>query len=124
MSLRPLVVRCALLELASGLTLAGMLILTGHQRDALGLLFGTATGVANQAMLAVRVAGIGSYGSTKRTQQVMVAGTAVRFAMIGLATVIVLRLATTFSLLGFMTGLLLTMAVGTVIAARWFLRDD
>jgi hypothetical protein len=108
--------------MASGLVLAGILVLAGHQLDALGLLFGTAVGVANQIMLAVRVAGIGTYGSRRRTQQVMMAGTAMRFAMIGLATVIVLRLPATFSFIGFVAGLLLTMAIGTVMSARALLR--
>lgn len=122
MPLRSLVAQCALFGLASGLVLAAILVLAGHQRDAAGILFGTAVGVTNQIMLAVRVAGIGSYGGTKRTQQVMVAGTAMRFAMIGLATVIVLRTPATFSLIGFVAGLLLTMAIGTVVSARSLLR--
>ena len=122
MPLRSLVARCATLGLAAGLILGGLLLAVGHQRDALGLLFGTAVGVANQVMLAVRVAGIGTYGSTRQTQRVMVAGTGMRFAMIGLAAVIVLRLPGAFTLLGFIAGLLLTMVVGTVVGARWFLR--
>jgi hypothetical protein len=78
--------------------------------------------VVNQIMLAVRVAGIGSYGDKKQTQRVMVAGAALRFAMIGLATVIVLRMPATFSLIGFVAGLLVTMAIGTVVSARSLLR--
>lgn len=122
MELRSLVIQCAKASASLGLILAGLLLFAGHQREALGLLFGTAIGITNQIMLAVRVAGIGTYGGVRQTQMVMLAGTGMRFLVIGLATYITIRLSSALSLLGFTTGLLLTMAVGAVLGARWFLR--
>lgn len=124
MELRNLVTRCVLAGLACGLVLTGILLLTNHPREALGVLFGVATGVTNQLMLAVRVNGIGQYGSRGQTQAIMLANTGMRFLMMGLATYMTLRLSATLSLFGFATGLLLTFAVTTVVGARFYLRKD
>lgn len=124
LDLRALALRCILASVSVGLMLAGLMLLTNHSREAWGMLFGTAIGATNQAMLAVRVAGIGNYGSPRQTQRVMVANTGMRFLMIGLATYITIRLSTTLSLLGFTTGLLVTMAVTAVVAGRQLMRDE
>jgi hypothetical protein len=124
MELRRLVQQCVLACLSCGLVLAGVLILIGHQREALGLLFGVAIGVTNQLMLAVRVAGIGEYGSRGQAQAIMLANTGMRFLMMGLATYLAIRLPATISLIGFITGLVLTFAVTTVVGARFYLRQD
>lgn len=124
MELRNLVKQCVLASLAVGLVLAGVMLLTNHQREAYGMLFGTAIGITNQIMLAIRVAGIGEYGSTRQTQAIIMANTGMRFLMLGLATYLTIRVSATLSLLGFTTGLLTTMAVTTVVGARRYLRDD
>jgi hypothetical protein len=124
MELRNLVTQCVMASLAVGFILSGLMLLTNHQREALGMLFGTAIGVTNQIMLAIRVAGIGEYGSARQTQAIIMANTGMRFLMIGLATYITIRLSATFSLLGFTAGLLVTMAVTTVVGARRYMRDD
>ncbi|HWE61943.1 MAG TPA: ATP synthase subunit I [Chloroflexota bacterium] len=122
--LRRLVMQCVLAGVSCGLILAGLLMLTNHQREALGLLFGVAIGVTNQLMLAVRVDGIGRYGSRGQTQAIMAANTGLRFLMMGLATYLTLRLSATLSLLGFTTGLVLTMAAATAVGARFYLRKE
>ena len=124
MELRNLVAQCVTASLAVGCILAGLMLLANHQREAFGMLFGTAIGATNQVMLAIRVAGIGDYGSARQTQAIIMANTGMRFLMIGLATYITIRLADTLSLLGFTAGLLTTMAVTTVIGARRYMRDD
>jgi hypothetical protein len=124
MELRRLVTQCVLAELSCGLVLGGLLLLTMHQRAALALLFGVLTGVTNQLMLAVRVNGIGQYGSRGQTQAIMLANTGMRFLVMGLATYITIRLSATLSLFGFAAGLLLTFAVAPIVGARFYLRKE
>lgn len=124
MELRQLVAQCVLLSMAGGLIIAGLAMSAGHREAAFGVLFGAAIGAMNQVMLGIRVAGIGTYGNVKQTQRVMVAGTGMRFAMIGMAAYIAIRFPGTLSLAGFVAGLMMTMAVATVQSARWFLRGD
>jgi hypothetical protein len=124
MELRRLVSQCVLMCLAGGLLIAGALLLTNHQPQAYGLLFGVLIGVTNQLMLAVRVAGIGEYGARGKTQAIMLANTGMRFLMMGLATYLAIRLSATISLIGFICGLVLTFAVIPVAGARFYLRKD
>jgi len=124
MDLRTLATRCILAGVSIGLILAGVMLLANHQREAWGTLFGTAIGATNQAMLAARVAGIGTYGTARQTRAIMISNTGMRFLMIGLATYITIRLSATMSLLGFTTGLLVTMAVSALVAGRALMRGD
>jgi hypothetical protein len=122
MDLRTLATRSVVTSAALGVVLAVLMLAAGHQRAAVGTLFGVLIGCTNQAMLAVRVSGIGSYGTPRQTQAVMLANTGMRFLMIGLATYLCIRLAAWISLLGFSTGLLATMATSAVVTARALLR--
>lgn len=122
MDLRTLVTQITVFAGSLGLILAGLLLLGGHSRAAVGLSFGVLVGIANQIMIALRVARIGQLGSRKRTIAFIQAGTGMRFLMIGLAACIALKLPGVMDFFGLVAGLLLTMVVGTVVGARLVLR--
>jgi len=122
MDLRPLLSQIALLAGSAGLLLAGLLLVLGHTRDAYGLIFGVTIGVANQGMIALRVSRIGMLGGRRRTIWFIQTGTAMRFLMIAMAVIIVLREPQALGFLGLVAGLLLTMVVGAVVGIRMVLR--
>ncbi len=122
--LRVVVVRTILVSCAVGLVCAGMLRLTGHSREGSGLLFGTAVGVCNEMMLANRVARIGAFGSARETAIMMRTGTFMRFLMIGLATVMAIRLHSTLSFGAVLVGIVYPIVVANVVGARYLLRSD
>jgi hypothetical protein len=123
MDVRTLATRSVVASARVGLVLVVLLFFAGHQRAAAGALFGALIGCINQVMLAVRVAGIGRYGTARQTQAVMLANTGMRFLLIGLATYLCIRLPEAMSLLGFATGLLAMMVTSTVVTARALLRE-
>ncbi len=122
MPVKPLLLQIALLAGAIGLPTAAILLLLGHSSGAAGLLFGTVVGVANQAMIAFRVARIGQIGSRRRTILFIQTGTALRYIMIGAAAIITFRKPETYDFFGLVAGLVLTMVVGAIVGVRMVLR--
>ncbi len=122
MELKPLVLQIAIFAGIAGIPLTGILLVSGHSREALGLLFGLAVGTVNQMMIAFRVARIGQVGGRRQTILFIQTGTALRYVMIGAAAAIALREPATLSFGGLVGGLVLTMIVGAVVGARMVLR--
>ena len=122
--LRVVVVQTVLASCAVGLLCAGLLLLTGHTREGSGLLFGTAIGVCNEMMLANRVARIGIVGSARETAIMMRVGTFMRFLMIGLATIMAIKLHSTLSFGAMLIGVVFPIVVANFVGARYLLRPD
>ena len=122
--LRVVVIQTALVSTAVGLVVGSLMLMSGFSREAWGLLFGTAVGVMNQLMLANRVARIGEFGSATATQRMLRAGTAMRFLMIGLATIVVVQLHTTVSVATMLVGVIFPTIVANILGARYLLRPD
>ncbi len=122
--LRVVVVQTIMASCALGLAMAGMLLLAGHTRECLGLLFGTAVGVCNEMMIANRVARIGEFGSARQTAIMMRMGTLTRFLMIGMATVMLIKLHSTMSFGAAVVGIVFPIIVANFVGARYLLRPD
>lgn len=102
---------------AASMLPAGALLLSAGRRDAaIGLVFGALIGVLNTSMLVRRInrAVMGPMG---QAQRVMQQGMSIRFALILLASVVMVK-TTPSGILTFVLGLLVVMALMVAVAAR------
>jgi hypothetical protein len=107
---------------ASMLPAGALLLSTGRKDIAMGLGFGAAIGTLNAAMLARRINRAVTAG-VAGAQRVMQQGMGVRFALILLATVVIVK-TTPAGIVPFLIGLLVAMALMIAVAARALLKES
>jgi hypothetical protein len=104
------------LALVAVLPAAALLLAAGRRSWALGLCVGALVAMLNATMLTRRMERAAN-APPWQAPRIMAQGLGLRFAMVLLATVVVVKVDPD-SIPGFLVGLLVTMALGIAIAAR------